>query len=136
LSRLIEYGDVKSRFRRPKISGSCVSKIVNEEWPAIDSGVRLSEHPRFHAISDWPQQLEMVLMAPMASYRAESIVRVLEGDSGSYALLETRLFEEVNLEHYHEDEVDRLDRAAEALFSQTQDSRDACPDTSSLARTV
>jgi hypothetical protein len=92
--------------------------------------------PRFDAIPDWPQQLEAVLRAPMAWYHAQSIVRVLERDSGSYTLIEARLFKEANWEHYREDEVERLDRAAEALFSQFQDSRTTHPDLSSSARTA
>ena len=82
---------------------------------------RLSEHPRFEDIPDWPQQLEAVLMTPMAWHRAQSIVRELERNSGSYALIEARLLKETNWEHYHEDEVDRLDRGAEALFSRPRD---------------
>ena len=112
-------------------------RLQNNEAFALWRGfTRLSQHPRFEAISDWPQQLEAVLRAPMAWYHAQSIVRVLERNSGSYVLIEARLFKEANWEHYREDEVDRLDRVAEALFSQTQDSRVAPPDTSSLARTV
>jgi hypothetical protein len=84
---------------------------------------RLCEHSRFESISDWPQQLEAVLMTPMAWYHAQSIVRVLEKNPGSYTLIEARLIKEVDWEHYHEDEIDRLDRAAEARFGQTQDSR-------------
>jgi hypothetical protein len=38
-------------------------------------------------------------------------------------LIEARLTNEVDWEHYHEAEIDRLDRAAEALFDQIQDSR-------------
>lgn len=82
---------------------------------------RLTEHPRFDSIPDWPQQLEAVLKAPMAWYHAQSIIRVLERDSGSYALIETRLIKETNWEHYLVDEVERLDRAAEALFGRFQD---------------
>jgi len=82
---------------------------------------RLSEHPRFGAIPDWPQQLEAVLTAPMSWYRAQSIMRVLERDPGSYVLVESRLFKEANWEHYLEDEVERLDRAAEALFGDIRD---------------
>jgi hypothetical protein len=85
------------------------------------SFARLTEHSRFDTISSWPQHLEAVLKAPMAWYHAQSIVRVLERDSGSYALVEARLFKETNWEHYREDEVDRLDRAAEALFGRFQD---------------
>jgi hypothetical protein len=82
---------------------------------------RLSEHPRFGEISDWPHQLEALLRAPMAWYHAQSIVRVLERDLGSYTLIEARLFKEANWEHYREDEVERLDHAAEALFHQKRE---------------
>ena len=82
---------------------------------------RLSEHPLFDDIPDWPQHLVVVLRAPMAWFHAQSIMRVLERDSGSYTLIEARLFNEENWEHYREDEVERLDRAAETLFGQFQD---------------
>lgn len=96
----------------------------NDEASALWRGfARLNEHSRFDAIPDWPQQLQVVLTAPMAWHHAQSIVRVLERDSGSYVLIEARLVKEANWEHYQEDEVERLDRAAEALFRQTQDSR-------------
>lgn len=94
----------------------------NDEAISLWRGfARLTEHSRFNAIPGWPQQLEAVLRAPMAWYHAQSIVRVLERDSGSYALVEARLFKEANWEHYREDEVERLDRAAEALFGRFQD---------------
>ena len=113
------------------------AKPQNDEAFALWSGfARLCEHPRFGDISDWQQQLEAVLMAPMAGYHAQSIVRVLERDSGSYTSIEARLFKETNWEHYRDDEVDRLDRAAEALFSQIQDWRVASPDTSSIPPTL
>ncbi|WP_287881878.1 HEAT repeat domain-containing protein [Aquitalea sp.] len=82
---------------------------------------RLSEHPRFNTIPDWSQQMEAVLRAPMAWFHAQSIMRVLERDSQSYVLVEARLFKEANWEHYREDEFERLDRAAETLFGQFQD---------------
>lgn len=82
---------------------------------------RLSEHPRFEAIPDWPLQLEAALSTPMAWYRSQPIMRVLERDPGSYFFVESRLFKEANWEHYREDEVERLDRAAEALFGDIQD---------------
>jgi hypothetical protein len=113
------------------------SRAQNDEACPLWRGfARLSEHPRFDAIPDWPQQLEAVLRGPMAWYHAQSIVRVLERDSGSYTLIEARLFKEANWEHYREDEVERLDRAAEALFSQFRDSRTTHPDLSSSARTA
>lgn len=82
---------------------------------------RLIEHPRFDAIPNWPQLLESLLVTPMNPHRFQSIMRVLERDAASYALIEMRLFKEANWEHYREDEVERLDRAAEALFAQPQD---------------
>lgn len=101
---------------------------VNADRPQHDEAhalwrgfARLSEHPRFDAIPEWPQQLEALLRAPMSWFHAQSIVRVLERDASSYALIEMRLFKEANWEHYNEDEVERLDRAAESLFSRVQD---------------
>ena len=82
---------------------------------------RLIEHPLFEAIPNWPQLLESLLVVPMPPYRFQSIMRVLERNAASYALIEMRLFKEANWEHYLKDEVDRLDSAAEALFLQTQD---------------
>ncbi|MHB9112956.1 MAG: hypothetical protein ACYC4D_10110 [Thermoleophilia bacterium] len=93
----------------------------NESFHLWRGFARLTEHPHFDAIPGWPQQLEVVLRAPMAWHHAQSIVRVLERDSGSYTLIEARLFKEANWEHYQEDEVERLDRAAEVLFGQFQD---------------
>ncbi|MBI5926697.1 MAG: HEAT repeat domain-containing protein [Aquabacterium sp.] len=81
---------------------------------------RLIEHPRFDAIPNWPQLLESLLVAPMNPHRFQSIMRVLERDAASYALIEMRLFKEANWAHCGEDEVERLDRAAEVLFAQTQ----------------
>jgi hypothetical protein len=96
----------------------------NDEAFDLWSGfARLCEHSRFESIPDWPQQLEAVLMTRMAWHHAQSIVRVLERNPGSYTLIEARLTNEVDWEHYHEAEIDRLDRAAEALFDQIQDSR-------------
>jgi hypothetical protein len=94
----------------------------NDEAYSLWHGfARLSEHPRFDMIPDWPQQLASVLQARMAWFHAQSIVRVLERDVGSYTLIEARLFKETNWEHYLYDEVERLDRAAEALFGRVQD---------------
>ena len=59
-----------------------------------------------------------MLPAPMSWYRTENIVRVLERDPQSYILIESRLFKAVNWEHFHWDEIDRLDAAGERLFHQ------------------
>jgi hypothetical protein len=93
----------------------------NEEATELWRGfARLIEHPLFTMVTDWPQQLERVLIAPMAWFHAQDIVRVLERDPGSYTVIEQRLFKECNWEHYRQDEVERLDQAAETLFVQTQ----------------
>jgi len=98
--------------------------LQNEESDFLWRGfARLTEHPRFDAIPDWPRELEAVLLASISPHRAQSIVRVMERDPRSYVVIEARLFNEGNWDHYEVDEVDRLDRAAEALFSQAQDSR-------------
>jgi hypothetical protein len=54
----------------------------------------------------------------MRWYHADNIVRVLERDPRSYILIESRLFKAANWEHFHQDEIDRLDNAAERLFAQ------------------
>jgi hypothetical protein len=79
---------------------------------------RLSEHPRFNMIEEWQPRLAEVLRVPMSWWRAENVVRVLERDPRSYILIESRLFRTVNWEHFHRDEIDRLDDAADRLFNQ------------------
>lgn len=79
---------------------------------------RLAEHPRFNMIDGWQSRLAAVLRAPMQWHHAENIVRVLERDPRSYILVESRLFKAENWEHFHQDEIDRLDSAAERLFAQ------------------
>ena len=79
---------------------------------------RLAEHPRFGMIEGWQSRLASVLQMPLAWYRGENIVRVLERDPRSYTLIESRLFRATNWQHFHQDEIDRLDVAAERLFQQ------------------
>jgi hypothetical protein len=79
---------------------------------------RLAEHSRFNMIEGWRPRLASVLSAQIASYRRENIVRVLERDPRSYIQIESLLFKATNWEHFHQDEIDRLDDAAERLFSQ------------------
>jgi hypothetical protein len=79
---------------------------------------RLAEHPRFNMIEGWRSRLASVLRLQIASYRSENIVRVLERDPRSYIQIESLLFKTANWEHFHQDEIDRLDDAAERLFSQ------------------
>jgi hypothetical protein len=79
---------------------------------------RLAEHPRFNLIDGWQSRLAQVLQAQLSWYRAENIVRVLERDPRSHILIESKLFRATNWEHFHQDEIDRLDSAAERLFAQ------------------
>ena len=79
---------------------------------------RLSEHARFAMIPEWHSLLSRVLQVPIRWIHAEDIVRVLERDPRSYILIESRLFKAGNWEHFYHDEIDRLDSAAERLFSQ------------------
>jgi hypothetical protein len=79
---------------------------------------RLAEHPRFNFIDGWQSRLAATLLVPMRPFRAENIVRVLERDPRSYILIESRLFKTANWEHFQQDEIDRLDNAAESLFVQ------------------
>jgi hypothetical protein len=77
---------------------------------------RLIDHPRFEMIDGWQSRLALVLQAQLAWYNAEDIVRALERDPRSYTLIESRLFRATNWVHFHQDEIDRLDAAAERLF--------------------
>jgi hypothetical protein len=79
---------------------------------------RLTEHPRFNMIKGWRSDLASVLRTPVAWYHSQGIVRVLERDPRSYILIESMLFKTANWEHFHRDEIDRLDDAAERLFPQ------------------
>ena len=82
---------------------------------------RLSEHPRFNLIDGWQPRLAEVLRVPTNWYHAENIVRVLERDPRSYILIKSRLFKAANWEHFHSDEIDRLDDAADRPFSQQRE---------------
>jgi hypothetical protein len=77
---------------------------------------RLIDHPRFEMVDGWQSRLAAVLQAQLAWYNAQDIVRALERDPRSYTLIESRLFRATNWVHFHHDEIDRLDAAAERLF--------------------
>jgi len=85
-------------------------------WRGFD---RLTEHARLTIIPEWQSLLSRVLQVPIRWYHAENVVRVLERDPRSYILIESRLFKAENWEHFYHDEIDRLDSAAERLFSKT-----------------
>ena len=80
---------------------------------------RLKEHPRFRDVAGWRKTLENVLAANMRWLHRQDIVRVLEGDPGSYVTIESRLSREENWVHFNRSEIDSLDEAAERLFHET-----------------
>jgi hypothetical protein len=82
-------------------------------WCGFD---RLAEHPRFNQINEWQSRLAAVLQSNIAWYHRQEIVRVLERDPRSYIQIEKMLFRCANFQHFYQDEVDRLDDAAERLF--------------------
>jgi hypothetical protein len=73
-------------------------------------------------IAGWQSTLTTVLRAQLYWFRVEQIVRVLERDPRSYTLIESRLFRATSWEHFHQDEIDRLDAVAERLFRDLLDS--------------
>jgi hypothetical protein len=79
---------------------------------------QLVEHPRFGAIEGWQSSLSAVVQAKLSWYNRQTIVRVLERDPRSYVQIESMLFRAENWEHFHHDEIDKLDDAAERLFPQ------------------
>ncbi len=81
---------------------------------------RLREHPRFREVAGWRKILENVLAANMRWFHKQDIVRVLEGDPGSYVIVESRLLREENWVHFNRCEIDSLDEAAERLFHETR----------------
>jgi hypothetical protein len=87
----------------------------HELWRGFN---RLVEHPRFNMIKGWQSRLTSVLRARIAWYHSQNIVRVLERDPRSYIQIESLLFKTENWEHFHQEEIDRLDDAAERLFPQ------------------
>lgn len=77
---------------------------------------RLREHPRFRDVAGWRKTLEHVLAANMWWFHKQDIVRILEGDPGSYVTVESRLSREENWVHFNHSEIDSLDEAADKLF--------------------
>jgi hypothetical protein len=88
----------------------------NENVPLWRGFKQLARHPRFDMISGWQSRLAPVLQGQLNWIHAEDVVRVLERSPRSYTLIEARLFRATNWHHFHQDEIDRLDAAAERLF--------------------
>lgn len=87
-------------------------------WRALGS---LRAHPRFRRIPDYDLRLMELLHVPMRWFHKDEIVKTLLDCPRSYIRLEAMLLKSASFEHWHEDEVDRLDAAADTLFRQVQD---------------
>ncbi|MET4373313.1 RecA/RadA recombinase [Bradyrhizobium sp. LB12.1] len=93
----------------------------DENYPLWRGFARLTEHPRFEQIEGWQAGLASVIHGPMSPYHRETIARVLERDLRSYIQIESLLLRATNWGHFREDEIDRLDAAAERLFDGTSE---------------
>lgn len=80
----------------------------------------LTEHPRFEYIQDWYNHLSPVIQAPLPWYHKQDVTRVLERDKRFYIELESQLFASEDWEHFYEDEIERLQEAAERQFKQVE----------------
>ncbi|MCF4995411.1 hypothetical protein GIW69_07475 [Pseudomonas syringae] len=93
------------------------SPALQDESIELSRGfARLREHPRFCEVTGWRKTLENVLAANMSWFYKQKIMRVLEGDPGSYVTVENQLSREENWVHFSRSEIDALDEAAEKLF--------------------
>jgi HEAT repeats len=103
-------------IKRFDLSAYYIQQDQNHElWRGFS---RLAEHPRFSLIDSWASHLTSVLQANLSWFRKQTIARVLERDPKSYIQIEALLLREANWQHFLQDEIDRLDAAAEDLFSQ------------------
>ncbi|MBR1068861.1 hypothetical protein [Bradyrhizobium liaoningense] len=102
LFRFVQSFDVRSMS---------VQQAMNQGlWRGFNQLVR---HPRFEKIAEWQSRLAPLLQTRLDWYHSESILRVLERSPRSYVLIESQLLKATN---WHQDEIDRLDAAAERLF--------------------
>ena len=90
-----------------------------ENYPLWRGFSLLTSHPRFDLVEDWQSSLASVLRAQLRWYHRQTIARVVERHPRSYIQIEALLFRAEDWEHFHEDEIDRLDAAASRLFSET-----------------
>ena len=77
---------------------------------------RLRSHPRFLHIPNYDHRLIDLLLLPLRWFHKNDLVSVVLESPRSYTRLEMMLFKAAPFEHWFEDDVDRLDAAAEALF--------------------
>jgi hypothetical protein len=89
-----------------------------ENHPLWRAFSRLSGHPRFTLIQDYEIRLSTIRHMLIPWYHKKAIVQVLMRSARSYTEIESMLFRAADFEHRFEDEVDRLDDAADRLFHQ------------------
>ncbi len=105
LYRFVQHFDLRSPY------------LQHNENVALWRGFKqLARHPRFNMVSGWQSRLATLLQVRLQWFHSDDIVRVLERSPRSYILIEARLFRATNWYHFHQDEIDRLDAAAERLF--------------------
>lgn len=101
-----------------------VQKVQHDEnhllWRAFST---LTRHPRFsNAVPDHDLRLmELLQQSNLTWFHKRDVVEALARSRRTYAFHESMLLRAAPYEHYHRDEVDRLDDAADALFSQAAD---------------
>ena len=76
----------------------------------------LSGHPRFRSIEAYDLRLMAIAYMQIRWFHKDDIVRVLQACPRAYSHIEAMLFKSAPYECYFNDEVERLDEAADALF--------------------
>ena len=79
----------------------------------------LIKHPRFSAIPHIATKLEELMRLSLPDYETRAVLTAFASHPRAYITLEELLLRTVVFEHYHEDQVDRLDDAADRLFAST-----------------
>ena len=80
---------------------------------------KLTQHSRFNLIHNWSFRLSTLIRLPLKWYHKQDIVRVIEQDKRCYLEIEQLLLNNENFEHFHQEELDRLDLAGRQLFGMT-----------------
>lgn len=97
------------------------SPIVQAENIQLWRGFkRLGEHPRFYDVPDWRIIVEKVMDKNIDWFRKQEIMQMIENDPSSYVTIERELLQEENWHHFRICRINRLDEAAENLFSQVR----------------
>lgn len=87
-------------------------------WRAFHS---LSGHPRFRQVPNYDLRLVELARLPISWFRKHDIVRLICTSPRSYVHLESMLLKAAPFEHFWEDDVDRMDAAADAHFTRVME---------------